>query len=223
MARRVSGSALLRQLAATVCLLPIAPALAWDAGLAVGLGFERSHLDLASGAQARSSRLVLTLAEEVRPWLKLHLHGGPVLLTQGGNSATAGMSFTGYHLGLGAQAEWFRQQPLGLAAALRYSYQQVDDQLEERSARLDWHESSAELAARVRLDQLQLKLGGYGLYLDGDETLSGDLNRNSSLKARRNYGGFAQVDFWVDWTGSISLRVDAGARESVGLVFARQF
>lgn len=210
-------------LLAGLLLFIATPALAWDEGLSVGLSFERSHLDLRSGAQARSTRLVLALAEEVQPWLRLQLHGGPVLLTQGGNPATAGMSFTGLHLGVGAQAEWFRQQPLGLAAAFNYSYQQVEDRLEARDANLSWHEAVAELAALVRFAPLQLRLGGYGLYLDGDETISGDLNRSSSLMADRPLGAFAQADFWVDWTGRISLRVDAGARQSVGLTFARQF
>ncbi|NLO78744.1 MAG: hypothetical protein GX093_00245 [Xanthomonadaceae bacterium] len=212
-----------RLLAAALLLGLAAPVAAWEEGLTVGLSVERSHLELDSGAEARSTRLVLQLAEEVRPWLRLQLRGGPVLLTQSGNSATAGMDFTGYHLGLGAQAEWFRQQPLGLMAAVRYNYQEVDDELETRKARLDWHEATAELAAVLRLQSVQLRLGGYGLHVDGDETVSGDLTRSSSLEAERHYGGFAQLDFWVDWTGSVSLRLEAGARQGAELVFARRF
>lgn len=210
-------------LAALLLPLLAAPAQAWDENLAVGLRFERSHLDLDSGAQARSSRLVLYLAEDASPWLRLYFHGGPVLLSLGGNPDTAGMSFTGYHLGVGAQAEWFRQQPLGLAAALRYGYQQVDDQLEEREATLSWHEGIGELAALVRMDTMQFHLGGYALYVDGDETISGDLHRSNTFKADRSFGAFAQADLFIDWSGRISLRADSGPRQSISLIFARDF
>ena len=204
-------------------LLAVEPALALGEGVEAGLIVDRSHLDFRSGAETRTSRLTFFLAEEVQPWLSLNLNGGPVLLTQRGNPATAGMDLTGYHIGVGARAEWFRQQPLGLAAGVSYDYLRVDDELDERETTITLHEARGELAALVRTSFMQLQLGGYALYLDGDETTSGPVASSSDIEADKTFGGFAQADFRVDWTGRISLRLEAGASQAASLTFARRF
>lgn len=210
-------------------LLTASPAFALNERVEIGVMVDRSHLDLRSGAELRTSRLTFMLAEEVQPWLTLNLHGGPVLLTARNNPATAGMDLTGYHIGVGARAEWFRQHPLGLTAGASYNYQQVDDEIEidsgggERKTTITLHESRGELAALIRTPAVRLQLGGYALYLDGDQTTSGPTASSSDIKADQSFGGFAQADFRVDWTGRISLRLEAGTRQAASLTFARHF
>ncbi|HEX5515356.1 MAG TPA: hypothetical protein VFY81_13230, partial [Gammaproteobacteria bacterium] len=69
----------------------------------------------------------------------------------------------------------------------------------------------------------RLQLGGYALYIDGDQTSSGPTASSSNIKIDQPFGGFAQADFRVDWTGRISLRLEAGARQAASLTFARHF
>lgn len=208
-----------------LCALALAtsPALAFDDNVEAGLTIERTHLELRSGAELRTTRLNVFLIEQLHPSLALSLNGGPVLLTQHHNPDTAGMDLTGFHIGVAAHAEWFRQQPFGLAATVGYDYQYTDDRLDDRKARLELHAAQVELAALARLPSTRFQLGVYALHLDGDETISGPINSNRAIKADRPFGGFLQADFQIDWTGRISLRVDGGSKQAVGLTFARQF
>lgn len=204
-------------------ILAAPPALAADDNIEAGLTVERSHLKTRSGTELRTSRLKIFLVEQLQPGLALSLHGGPVLLTPARNPDTAGMELSGFHVGVGAQAEWFRQQPFGLSAAFDYTYQQTDDKQADRQAKISLHTAQAELAALARLPPARLQLGIYALHLDGDETISGPVHHSRSLKAKRSLGGFLQTDLQVDWSGRISLRLEGGAQQAVGLTFARYF
>lgn len=208
-----------------VCALALAatPALAFDDNIEAGLTIERMHLDLRSGAQLRATRLNVFLSEQLQPGITLSLKGGPVHLTQQHNPDTAGMDFTGFNIGVAAHTEWFRQQPFGLAANISYDYQYVDDTQADRKAKLELHTAQTELTALARLPGARYQLGVYGIHLDGDETISGPSNSSRAIKADHPFGGFLQADFQVDWTGRISLRLDGGTRQAVGLTFSRQF
>lgn len=208
---------------ALLLLLSSAPVLAFDEGVEAGLTIDRTHIDLDTGAELRITGATLFLTEELRPGFKLGLHGGPLLLSQNGNAETAGLEPTGFRIGVSAHGELFRQHRLGLAGTLSYSYLRAEDSDDDRDLTISLHQARAELAGLLRLRSAQLQLGAYALHLDGDETLSGTLDRSRTLAAARDAGGFAQVDLWVDPTGRVSLRLDGGARQAVALSFARLF
>lgn len=208
---------------ALLLALAAAPAQAVFEGVDAGLIAERARLDLDDGVETRTSRITLFLAEPVRPWLTLGLHGGPVLLTQSDNPATAGLELTGYHIGVSARAEAFRTEPLGIVGGLVYTYQRTDRDETAGDVVLTLHEARAELAGVARLASLQVQLGGYALHVDGEQTVSGSTPSSRTVEAEETFGGFLQTDFLVDATGRIGLRVEAGAREAIALTFARQF
>lgn len=212
------------RLAALWLALAAAPAMAFDEGVDAGLTIERAHTDLDSGAELRISRITLSLAEEFQPWLTLGLYGGPLLLTERNNPATSGVELGGYHIGIAATGEIFRDSPIGLRTTLSYSYLRADDDNEaDREIAISLYEARGELAAVARLDPFELQLGAYALDFDGDQTISGTTNSSVDLEADEPFGGFAQAELRVDATGTVGIRLDAGARRSVALTFARSF
>lgn len=208
---------------AALLLLAAGQAPAFDQGVEAALSLSREHVDLDAGTETRLSRISLSLSEQVRPFLALGLHGGPLLLTQSGNPATAGMELAGYHAGVSARAELFRQSPVGLAAGLSYSYQRAEGDDDDREVAVSLHEARGELAALLRLQSVQLQLGVYALQLEGDEIVAGTIASSTRLDADATAGGFLQADFLVDPTGRVGLRLDGGAKQAATLTFARRF
>jgi hypothetical protein len=211
------------RIAALLLAIATADAGAFDEGVEAGLSGERVRIDFDTGVETRTSRLSLFLSENVRPWLSFALHGGPLLLTQSGNPATRGLELSGYHLGVSARAEAFQHSAVGVVGSLHYSYQRADAREDDREVTITLHEARGELGALLRLQSLQLQLGSYALYLDGDETVSGPTPGSAQLEADEQFGGFVQADFLPDPTGTVSLRLDTGAREAITLRFARRF
>ena len=214
-----------RRLALALMLLLAGPAPAagpLDAGVALGW----QELDLqADGAplETELSRAGITLWEPLHPRLWLGLEGGLLLASQSDSQIASGLDLEGQYLALAGRLRLLQGEAWFMDLGLRYDYHRLQDEFEGQELRLRWHQLRGELGGGVQLGELRLGGGAYLLALDGDEVARGPLTRTRELGLGSEAGGFARVDYWVDDTGRVGLRLDGGVEQGLRLEFSRQF
>lgn len=212
--------------ASALLALAAAPAAAFpEPGLDGGLALQRAEVDLraATGGSVatRTTRAGVFLWDDSRPWLQLGIEGGPLLISQTGNPATAGAELHGSYLGFGLRSAFLRTPALDLVLAASYTYQRGEQDDGGRDVVLSWGELRGELAATLKLPALSISGGGYLLEIDGEQAVAGE--ETLILDSPDAGGAFIAASFAVDATGRIGLRAETGARRSLELVFARRF
>ena len=170
----------------------------------------------------RSTRLGLHLYEPSLPAFQPGLRLGRLWVSQSGNPATAGLDLGGQYLGAVLDSEWFASAPLGLRARAAYTALEARDSSDEQTTRLRWYEAELRLAAGLRLHPVELDLGGYHRWLEGDEIARGALSHTQAVE-RAGGGVYLEVRYWTDATGSVSARFEQGLGTAFELRFARAF
>lgn len=216
-----------RRAAAALLLLAALPARAdlWT-GLEAGLAVD--HVEIGLDLDGRDvemdvTRLGIAIWESAGPRLRLGLEGGPLRVTQSDNPATAGMDLTGHYLAFSATGRLFESERFALGIAASLGYHRAEDDRGEQDTRLRWLDGRGELVATVSLLPLEISGGAYAYFIDGKETASGPMDHTLDFDAEDRLGGFVSADYWVDATGRVGLRADAGARQGFRLEFARRF
>lgn len=205
------------------------PAHAREGPLEFSLSVTRQNLgfDYPGDVETRYTQAVVTLLERSYPYL----HGGFRLglsdLSQSGNPPTAGQDLTGGSVGFVLRS----QVPLGagfggyLQGA--YDYHTVEASTDSDPAvsrvQMDWFDFTGRAGLSGRWGPLQVRAGPYVRYIDGDERDRGDVDRTRHLRAADQGGGFIDVVYHVDPTGSIGLRLERGSRDAAWLSFTRLF
>ena len=195
-------------------------------GTGYALHVERYTTDLKTEdrlTETRISRLGLALHEAPYSWLHGGLFGGILSLTQSDNAATAGASLGGQYLGLWLGSDFFQRQHFRMQLRLDYSYNSADDKDSSRHIRMNWHDVRAGLGAEFHFEPLTLGAGTYYQWIDGDETVSGDMSSTREFSQDGKGGSYLDIRLQVDQTGSIGIRVEEGGRRGYSLIFGRSF
>lgn len=187
------------------------------------LGRYRTPFSYADGEHlVHVGRYGIGYAEPVAEDFRFTLQGGYLTTDVDGEPAAAPLDFTGRYLGLGAEYEGSRGDYFNLAAALSYTWQDVDGSSIGTQSNLTWYETWASFGPVLRWQRWRLSFGGYWQHLDGSETDSAVPGR-LDFSAGSNTGAYLGLVYYVDRTGSVGIYGTSGARKGIKLVFRREF
>ncbi|HKK05847.1 MAG TPA: hypothetical protein VKA50_08375 [Gammaproteobacteria bacterium] len=170
-------------------------------------------------------RLGVTLTQSLGPGLDGLLSAGYEDITQADNPDLAGQAPNGYYGGIALRGHLLSSRRFDAAVSVHYSYHRLDTSpASDQDITLTWHQAWAEVVAGVRPSaRLRLFAGArYGV-LNGDQRLSGSVNRTTGFHQDTRTGYFGGLDVNVDRTGHVGLRVDGGQFRGAEMFFARRF
>jgi hypothetical protein len=179
------------------------------------------------GAQAidtASRWLGVSLREQASEHITLGMYGGYAYVTQTNNPVTAGLELDGFHAGFSLHAVLVTGQYATLFYALNYTYQKVDHKRDAQTVVIDWSEAQAQLGAIVTLNRKWRLYGGgsYG-YIDGEERISGAINRTTNFERPAHAGGFLGLDLNVDASGYVGVEAKTGLTRGAEIYFKRRY
>lgn len=168
--------------------------------------------------------LGVSLREQASEHITLGMYGGYAYVTQTNNPVTAGIELDGYHAGFSLHAVLVTGQYATLFYALNYTYQKVDHKRDAQTVVLDWSEAQAQLGAIVTLNRKWRLYGGgsYG-YIDGEERISGAINRTTNFERPARAGGFLGLDLNVDANGYVGVEAKTGLTRGAEIYFKRRY
>lgn len=203
----------------------IMPDFALNEGSQFALNLQRIETDWAQGnnlTQNRINRIFVSFHEATYSWFHPGIKLGYISLTQSGNPATTGRDLAGEMLGFSARftapAMVFNPQ-----LDVDYSYHQSENNDEIQNITLQWFELSVKAGFFIKLGPVHLGMGGFYHTIEGDELARGAITRSDRFSEDESAGGFADLKLFVDRTGSLSVHIESGGRESVNLIFAREY
>ena len=156
-----------------------------------------------------------------------YVQGGLTLgwlqLSQDDNPTMQGVSPWGGFLGVALRSDPVDSHRTRVRAQAEYAYHVLDDDSETQDTELEWHQATLELAGTLKFSQLHLTLGGRSRWIDGEETASGTITQNRSLKQDTEASGYIGLDLIVQETSRLGIYGETGAREGFTLSFGRRF
>ena len=166
----------------------------------------------------------ITWYERFAPRFELGLYGGRALLTQTGNTATAGLEPHGYYAGFGFRAVLLETSALQLFLHATYTYQRVEQDNNGQSITLLWDEPRVQLgAAFAPIGRLRVFGGGAWGSLEGQERVTGALAQTRDFERRGRSGGFFGLDLAVERDGYIGIEARSGIERGGEIFFKKRF
>ena len=195
-----------------------------DFALRIAHSDVRLRYDDGTVHKATVDRLGVSLTQHLSPGLHGTLSAGYEGMTQSDNPVLAGQSPSGYYGGVALRGQLLSGTYLDAALSAHYTYHRLEATPTGQDITLSWHQAWADVVAGLHpQSRLRLYAGArYGV-IGGDQRLSGTVNRTTGFQQDRHTGYFAGLDWEVDPTGHIGLRVDAGQFRGVEMSFARRF
>jgi len=192
------------------------------------LHLERSDIRLRYDGVTYDStveRLGVALTQSLGPGLDGILSAGYEDITQSDNPDLAGQAPNGYYGGIALRGHLLSSRRFDATVSLHYSYHHLDAApASDQDITLTWHQAWTELAAGFRPSaRLRLFAGARYGFVNGDQRLSGSINRTTRFQQDTGTGYFGGLDVNVDRTGHIGLRVDGGQFRGAEMFFARRF
>ncbi|MCK4587054.1 MAG: hypothetical protein KAU29_06915 [Gammaproteobacteria bacterium] len=189
------------------------------------LSFSRSDLDLTSNKISypiRQSRISANVFNRVSTNLNIGLIIGSNYLSLSNDTATAGLSLNGNHIGFAINGIFGEDIQLALRA--RYIYQEATGENTLRIASLTWHEWLAEVTLRFSMGSQWALITGAGVMgLDVDRRVSGDINETIRMKLADNVQGKLAIELLTAPADRIRLTLKKGAANGLQLSFAHAF
>jgi hypothetical protein len=219
------------------CLLLAVPALALAAGplipadedktmdFSLRFASAKAPFDYGSQEYDTTNRWIgLSWREKAGERLTLGLYGGYAYVTQSNNPVTAGVQLDGFHAGFSLHGILYGGRRVSLFYAGYYTYQKVDHKGETQTVVIDWTEPRAQLGAIVAVTR-RLRFYGGGNYgsLDGEERVSGTINRTTDFSRAARAGGFLGMDLNVENDGYVGIELKAGLTRGGQIYFKRSY
>lgn len=174
-------------------------------------------------ARTEVSRYGVAFTQHFSTHFQAGLFGGYTSMTQKNYTRTAGLTLTGAHLGLILRAFPLKTEKFDIDTGASLSYNQTDDDISNRSVETDWIESLVYIKGILKLKPVHISIGANYQHINGTENFnSTGLNLSSDVKAEDNVSGMAGIDL-LTGNGTIGLRGEWGARNSIYLNFANDF
>lgn len=168
--------------------------------------------------------LGVSLREKTSEHLTLGMYGGYAYVTQTNNPVTAGIELNGYHAGFSLHGVILAGRRASLFYALDYTYQKVDHKSDTQTVVIDWSEPHAQLGAVIAITQrLRLYGGGNYGYIDGEERVSGAVNRTTGFSRDSRAGGFLGLDLNVELDGYADIEAGSGLTRRGEIYFKKRF
>ncbi|WP_372521988.1 hypothetical protein [Sulfuricaulis sp.] len=218
-------------------LLMIMPVLAEAAGplvpdepgrgpdLSLRFTSAKMPLDYGDRSYDTTSRWIgLSLREKAGQRVTLGMYGGYAYVTQTGNPVTAGMELNGFHAGFSLYGVILESRHESLFYAFDYTYQKVDNKSDAQTVVIDWSQPQAQLGAIISLTQ-NFRFYGGGSYgrIDGEERVSGTVNRTTTISRAARGGGFLGLDLNTDPDGYVGIEVRLGLTRGGEIYFKRRY
>ena len=194
-------------------------------GSQFALNIQRSESDWlfdSTLTENRLNRLYISFYETAHSWFRPGLKLGYITLAQTGNPATTGINLSGEMLGVTARFET-QTRTLNPRLDIDYLYHQLQTNNISQDTRLNWFELTLKPGIFIKLNKLHLTLGAYYNEIDGDQTSFGTFTQTRHFTEEKTAGGFIDLALFVDATGFVSLQVENGGRNSLNLIFAREY
>ena len=196
-----------------------------DPDFSLRLARAKAPFDYGAQAIDTTSRwLGVSLREQASEHITLGMYGGYAYVTQTNNPVTAGLELDGYHAGFSLHGIVIGSQRASLFYALSYTYQKVDHKRDAQTVVIDWSEAQAQLGAIATLNRKWRLYGGgsYG-YIDGEERISGAINRTTNFERRARTGGFLGLDLNVEANGYVGVEAKTGLTRGAEIYFKRRY
>jgi hypothetical protein len=189
------------------------------------LSFSGTDVNLDSSSVSYSieqTRISALLVDRVSNNLNIGLIVGSNFTSLNNDTATAGFTLSGNHIGFSIDQVFGNNLQPGLHAY--YIYQQANGESALRTASLTWHEWLAEATLRVRLSHHWAIIAGGGVIsLKADRRVSGDINETIRMKLANNFQGKIAIELLTAPDDQIRLTVNRGAFDSSQLSFSHAF
>jgi hypothetical protein len=226
MNRLLSGLLLMALPTLTLAAGPLIPADE-DKTVDFSLRFASAKAPFDYGAQdydTTSRWIGLSWREKAGDRLTLGLYGGYAYVTQANNPATAGIELDGFHAGFSLHGIIYSGRRTSLFYAAYYTYQKVDHKGDAQTVVMDWTEPRAQLGAIVAVTR-DVRLYGGGSYgsIDGEERISGAINRTTDFSRSARAGGFLGLDLNVDTDGYVGVEATSGLTRGGQIYFKRSY
>lgn len=174
--------------------------------------------------QTTSTRLLAVWHESFSQSLKGGLRLGYIDLSQASNPLPSAQNSTGYSLGFDIHALLLEQRILHLGLAFAYDYQSTQGNSPDQTSDFVWHTGMMGIDMILAPEAQFSVLAGASLtYLDGEQRISGNLNRILPFNEDEPIGYYAGLDLKTDATGSIGFKWHGGTMQGVEFVFRRSF
>lgn len=174
--------------------------------------------------QTTTSRLLAVWHESFGPTFKGGLRLAYLELSQASNPFPSAQTSTGYSLGFDIHARLLNARLLQLGLIFAYDYQSTSGSSPDQTSDFVWYTGQAGLDAILAPLATVSALAGISLtVIDGEQRLSGDLNRIIPFNQENSLGYYAGISLKTDATGSIGLKWHGGTKQGVEFVFRREF
>jgi hypothetical protein len=201
------------------------PGLFVNDGAQFALNLQRMETDWLIGGnltENRINRLFISFYETPYTWFRPGLKLGYVTLAQTNNPVTAGRDLNGEMIGVSAQFAT-RSMVFNPRLDIDYIYHQTDANDTTQNIIYEWFELNIKAGFMISFGRFHFTMGGFHHSLDGDEFARGAITRTGHFEEDEPSGGFVDFTLFVDRTGSVSVQIEGGGRESANLIFAREF
>lgn len=144
--------------------------------------------------------------------------------SQASHPQAVGLNTAGDGLGIDLQIELLNVSRFQVGLRFAYDYARTENSLEGQQIENTWSTTSLGLDAELRLGKHMHFLAGTSLVsVDGEEHLSGDINRVTPFKEETSTGYYAGLNIRTDKRGHIGLRWYGGYQTGLFLNFTRQY
>ncbi|RFA31418.1 hypothetical protein CAI21_02045 [Alkalilimnicola ehrlichii] len=201
-------------------------AFGWGHDIAVSADVRRAATDMAyttGEVETRTTQAGVTLFEPSISAFQPGIHFGYLWASQSDNEAVSGLDLQGQYFGINLKSRLFERSWLGLHFHASYTYMEAKDDIDEQETRLRWYEAEVAGGPSLNFERVQLDIGAYYRDIDGEEFATGDLTWTRNFEQDNDIGAYAELHYWTDPTGSISLRAEGGAYTAFQASFARRF
>ena len=144
--------------------------------------------------------------------------------SQAAHPQAVGLNTAGDGLGIDLQFELLTAARFQLGLRFAYDYARTENSLAGQQIENTWTTTSLGLDAELSLGQYMWFLAGTGLVsVDGEERLSGAINRVSTFEEETSTGYYAGLNIRTDARGRIGLRWVGGYQTGLFLKFTREY
>lgn len=185
----------------------------------------RNELELKDASvtyPATLKHLGIAVFETVDPHLQYGFITGSSAFDLENDTATAGLSPSGYHLGIALRGHYGHIPQLQWQA--QYRYLDTRHKTEARKVTLNGYEWEGRLDLRLGLGpQWALLLGGAYRGLDVERRVSGDINETRNLDLDQSAEARLGIELMSPPDGRVRLTIRRGAYDGLTLAFSRGF
>ena len=174
--------------------------------------------------ETTTTRLLAIWHEHFGRSLKGGLRLAYLDVSQPDSPLASGQNSTGYGLGVDLHAELLDHRRLQIGLYFTYDYHSTEGKSPDQNSDFVWHRGGLGLdMVLAPSSRLSLLTGASLTWLDGEQRVSGNLNRIIPFRQDEPFGYYAGLSLKTDATGSIGLKYYGGFRQGGELIFRRRF